>query len=272
LAIKTFLSTGRHSVSVQIDERVREVLAAETRFSDIDWLGVTDSTNRVAAVRAEQGAPEGLVIGADVQTAGRGRLDRLWESRSGEGLLVSVLLRPHGLPPHRWHLLTAAAALAAKEACRRVAAVDPQLKWPNDLMLSGSDAGYRPERDTGGGKLAGILAESSAGAVVLGMGLNVHGGPPGAAVLDWAAGKRVCRLALLTAWLRDLDRRLDRWDQVARDYRVHCATIGRDVAVETGGEQIQGRAEGLDASGRLLLRRPDGTVDVIAAGDVIHLR
>jgi BirA family biotin operon repressor/biotin-[acetyl-CoA-carboxylase] ligase len=161
-------------------------------------------------------------------------------------------------------LLTAAAALSAQEACRRVAAVDTEIKWPNDLMISGGGAG--------GGKVAGILAESSAGAVVLGMGLNVHGGPPGAAVLDQAAGKRVCRLELLTAWLHDLDRRLGRWDEVARDYGVRCATIGRDVAVETGGVRLQGRVQGLDGWGRLLLCRPDGSVDVIAAGDVTHLR
>jgi BirA family biotin operon repressor/biotin-[acetyl-CoA-carboxylase] ligase len=249
---------------VQIDERVREALAAETRFTDIRFLEVTESTNRVVAERAEQGAPEGLVVVADVQTAGRGRLDRSWESKPGDGLLVSVLLRPEGLPVGRRHLLTAAAALAARTACQGVAGVEAGIKWPNDLVI---------DKGAGGGKLAGILAESTARAVVVGMGLNVHGGPPGAAVLDRAAGRRVSRPALLAAWLRDLDARLDHWDRVAREFETACTTVGRDVRVETtGGERIEGRVEGLDGQGRLLLRRPGRAVEVIAVGDVTHLR
>ena len=121
----------------------------------------TGSTNADALAAARAGAPEGLVIMADHQTAGRGRLGRSWEDEPGDSLIVSVLLRPP-LAPTQLHRLTQAVALAAKDACSSVGGFRPDLKWPNDLVVG--------ER-----KLAGILAESivedgRVGAVVVGMG------------------------------------------------------------------------------------------------------
>ncbi|HMC40826.1 MAG TPA: biotin--[acetyl-CoA-carboxylase] ligase, partial [Acidimicrobiales bacterium] len=191
---------------MKLDERVRADLAAETRFADIRLLAETTSTNAVAAGQAG----DGLVVAADFQTAGRGRLDRTWEARPGDGLLVSVRLEGDW-PADRRHLVTAAAALAGRDACSGVAGVDPDIKWPNDLL------------SPAGAKLAGILAESSGPAVVVGMGLNVHGGPPGAAWLDDLAGRRVGRAALLEAWLRGIDRLLRDLHGVAARYRAECA-------------------------------------------------
>jgi len=256
---------------VLIDERVRTALAASTRFGDLEHLAVTDSTNRVVAERAGAGAPEGLVVVADLQTAGRGRLDRSWEAEPGAALLVSVLLRPSDLPTDRWHLLTAGAGLAARQACSEVGGFTPDLKWPNDLMV-------------GDRKLAGILAEATAGsaggAVVVGMGLNVHGGPPGAAWVDEAAGTRVGRTGLLVAWLTALDGHLGRWDALAGAYRQTCSTVGRRVVIDQGGDRLVGRAERIDDEGRLVVR-PDGTAAArtvaagtvaVSAGDVTHVR
>ena len=243
-----------------IDERVRADLATTTRFSDIRLLEATDSTNRVVADLAGGGAPEGLVVSADVQTAGRGRLDRTWEAEPGAGLLVSLLLRPRGLPISRWHLATAAAGLAALDACSEVASTRPDLKWPNDLMIRSR-------------KLAGILAESTSGALVLGMGLNVHSGPPGSAWLDDLAGRRVARSDLLVAWLRSLDRLLDDWDLVATRYRAECSTVGMEVSVEQVGSRLVGVAESIDDEGRLVVRPAGGGTPVaVSAGDVVHLR
>lgn len=238
-----------------LDERVRAALVAETRFTDVRLLESAGSTNQLVAALAAEGQPEGLVIATDHQTAGRGRLDRRWEDRPGDGLLVSVLIRPSGLPAEQWHLVTAAVALAARSACREVAGVEPEIKWPNDLLF-------------GGRKLAGILAEVAGGAVTVGMGLNVHGGPPGSATLDDEAGRRVRREDLLVAWLRRLDARVGDWDGVGMDYRRLCATLGRDVSVQlAGGETLVGRAEDVDGMGRLIVAgRP------VAAGDVTHLR
>jgi len=250
-------------------ERVRSHLTTTTRFTDIELLDVTDSTNLVVGARAAAGAPEGLVVAADLQTAGRGRRDRTWEAPAGTSLLVSILLRPVDLPMARWHLLTAAAGLAARLACRQVAGFDPDLKWPNDLLV-------------GDRKLAGILAEASTagdrgGAVVIGMGCNVHDAPPGAAWVDGAAGRRVDRSDLLGAWLAALDASLGRWDAVAADYAATCATVGRLVAVERDGDpptggRLVGRAEAIDEQGRLVVRPPTGPAVALAVGDVTHVR
>ena len=244
-----------------LDERVRRSLAAETRFGDLRLVPETGSTNADLAELAAAGAPEGLVLSADHQTAGRGRLDRTWEARPGDGLLVSVLLRPSGLPAERRTLIASAVALAARAACTDAASVTPDIKWPNDL-LAGT-----------GAKLAGILAVEASGAVVVGVGLNVHGAPPGAACLDDLAGRRVDRALLLERLLRRLDALLDDWDTVAARYRQECSTVGRDVSVElAGGAVLTGRAEGVDDLGLLVLRLGDGSVRQLAVGDVTHLR
>ena len=214
--------------------RVQGHLAATTRFTEIELLDVIDSTNRVVAARAAAGAPEGLVVAADLQTAGRGRLDRTWEAEPGTSLLVSILLRPLDLPVVRWHLVTAAAGLAARRACEQVAGFAPDLKWPNDLLVG--------ER-----KLAGILAEARASALVIGMGCNVHRAPPGAAWLDEVAGRQVDRSDLLGAWLAALDGCLGRWDEVAADYAATCATVGRMVAVERTGRDPAGASQAAGA-------------------------
>lgn len=243
-----------------VDERTRAALGAFTRFGDIRVLREAASTNKVVAEHAAAGAPEGLVVVADFQTAGRGRLERSWEARPGDGLLVSVLLRPQALPVERRHLLTAAAALAARDACVDVAGVEPEVKWPNDLVL-------------GGAKLAGVLAEATTGAVVVGMGLNVHGGPPGSAVLDRSSGRPVSRGRLLERWLYALDGLLGDWDAVAGAYRACCATVGRRVRVDlAAGQVITGRAEGVDDLGRLVVRPDGGEPAAVAVGDVTHLR
>lgn len=243
-----------------LDERVLASLASETRFRDVRLIRETGSTNRLVAELAAAGAPEGVVVSADFQSAGRGRLDRAWDAQPGDGLLVSALLRPEALPAERWHLVTAAAALAGRDACREVAGVEPGIKWPNDLMV-------------GGAKLAGVLAEAAGAAVVVGMGLNVHSGPPGAAVLDRVAGRRTSRGELLEKWLRSFDRLLGDWDAVAARYRRDCATVGQTVSVELGGgEMLKGLAEEVDRLGRLVVALPGGERRTVAAGDVTHLR
>ena len=243
-----------------LDEgRVRRRLQQSTRSWTIELLDVTDSTNRVVAERAAHGAPEGLVVAADLQTAGRGRMDRTWETQPGDALLVSVLLRPADLPASRWHLITAATGLAAVRACQEVGGFTPDLKWPNDLML-------------GPAKLAGILAEASAEAVVVGMGLNVHAAPDGAAWADHAAGHRLDRSDLLGAWLAGLDGWLGRWDDLVRSYRESCATVGQWVTVTQGDRSLQGRAVSIDDDGRLVVVRADGEELALSVGDVTHVR
>ncbi len=225
----------------------------------LEHLPSTSSTNEVAVAAAAAGAAGRLVVVADHQTAGRGRLDRRWDSRPGEALLASLLLRPGSLPPARWHLLTSVVAMAAADACAAVAGVHPELKWPNDLI-------------SGGAKLAGVLAEASADAVVVGIGCNISGAPPGAAALAELAGRPVDRWELLAQILAGVDRRDGEWDDVAAEHARRCGTVGRAVRVELAGRpDLVGRAVGVDGAGRLVVEGPGGR-EALSAGDVVHLR
>ena len=242
-----------------VDERVRQRLRDTTRFGDIRECERVDSTNRWLLDAAAAGAAEGLVAVADHQVSGRGRLGRVWEAPPGSALLMSVLLRPAGLPVDRFHLRTAAVGLAARQACREVAGFTPGLKWPNDLLV-------------GPAKLAGILAEARDGAVVVGVGCNVAGAPPGAISAETAAGRPVDRGALLGALLAALERWYGRLGEVPAAYRAACATIGQVVRVSLPAGDLIGLAEGVDDDGRLLVRPPRWPVRAISAGDVVHLR
>jgi BirA family biotin operon repressor/biotin-[acetyl-CoA-carboxylase] ligase len=234
---------------------------AGTRFGDIHWFEVVDSTNRYLLRRAEQGAVAGEVAVADEQTAGRGRLGRSWVAPPGSALLASVLLRPE-LAPERVHLVTLAAGLAALDA---LDGLDPLgarprserrgLKWPNDVVV-------------GDRKVAGILAEAANdGAVVVGMGCNVRPDALAPELREIAAAIAVDREDLLVEWLRAYDARLDALDHVAADAAARSATLGRRVRVELARETFEGKAERLTEDGYLVV---DGRE--VSAGDVVHLR
>ncbi|MEA3056511.1 MAG: BirA family transcriptional regulator [Actinomycetota bacterium] len=238
-------------------------------------LAETDSTNRVVLEEARGGAAEGLVVVADHQTAGRGRLGRAWQAPPGASLLVTVLLRP-ALPPAEVHLVTIAAGLAAADACDAVTGVVPALKWPNDLVI---------EREGGTRKLAGLLSESLVAggridALARGMGLNVQW--PAvlpdelasiATALNHEAGHDVDREQLLDAWLERLGQRYGAFDagSLLAEYRERCVTLGREVRAELAFETVTGIASDVDVDGHLLVDTSDGR-RVITAGDVVHVR
>jgi BirA family transcriptional regulator, biotin operon repressor / biotin---[acetyl-CoA-carboxylase] ligase len=243
-------------VAVIVDERTRRTLAATTRFDDVRELEEVDSTNRYLLDLARRGAPEGVVVVADFQSAGRGRRGRTWVAPPGGGLLASVLLRPDPVvvvPPDRRWLVTAAVALAAADACRQMAGVVPEIKWPNDLLVG--------ER-----KLAGILAEADAGAIVVGVGINVATAPPEAASL----GPAVDRGALLAAVLDNLEGWCDRWRDVGLAYRQRCATVGRQVRVELRGGTVVGRAVAVEPDGRLRVEAGEEIL-ILSVAEVIHV-
>ena len=253
-------------------------------WRDVEVTAVTGSTNADLLARAADGAPEGIVLAAEEQSAGRGRMGRAWVSPPRAALTFSVLLRPGTVPPARRGWLPLLAGVAVATAVRAATAVDARLKWPNDVLV----------RDA---KLAGILAEAAAGAVVVGIGLNVStepdelppvgpdpGGPAGplAATSLRAAGASVLdRDLLLTGILGQLEHWYVAWRRAGGDprrcglteeYVRLCGTIGRPVRVELpGGRLIEGPAAAIDPAGRLLVRLPDGELPV-AAGDVVHVR
>jgi BirA family transcriptional regulator, biotin operon repressor / biotin---[acetyl-CoA-carboxylase] ligase len=240
---------------------------------DIHWLDEVDSTNTWVRDQARLGDPVGLVAVADHQTAGRGRLDRRWESPPGANLLASVLLRP-AMGGEDLHLCAGAVALSGADACREVAGVEPVLKWPNDLLLDGA-------------KLAGVLAEaefagSTLSAVIVGIGINVAWpGPPeaGGTCLDDAGGtaQPVDRQVLLHRLLAALEPRCVLLEDaagrrsLADEVRRRCATPGQRVRVILAGEELIGTAAAIDDAGRLVVETAAGP-RAVSAGDVVHLR
>ncbi|GAA2367604.1 biotin--[acetyl-CoA-carboxylase] ligase [Dactylosporangium salmoneum] len=243
-------------------------------WTDLRVVPETGSTNADVAAAAREGAPEGLVIVAERQRSGRGRLGRQWESPARAGLALSVLLRPE-VPPNRLGWLPLLAGVALAESVRRVARIDAYLKWPNDLLLQGDR------------KTAGILAEAADGAVVVGIGLNTtlrqeELPRPDATSLALAGAAVSDRDPLLRALLRSFAEWYARFRDHAGDpdasglreaYVFHCGTIGRRVRAELpGGQQLEGLATGIDADGRLQLADRFEKVHTIAAADVVHAR
>lgn len=246
-------------------------------------VGATGSTNADLLLDAASGAPEGSVLVADHQRAGRGRLGRQWLTPPGSALAVSVLFRPPATARDRLGWLPLLTGLAVLDALDVFApGVGAALKWPNDVLVGAGD---------GAAKVAGVLsqavpasdADADAGAgiaVVVGIGVNVSTPaaelPVGVAATSLAArGAEVDREELLQVLLDRLGERYGRWvagtDPLA-DLRARCSTLGRDVAVDRPGGALTGRAVDLDATGRLLVRRADGTTEAVDAGDVTHLR
>jgi BirA family biotin operon repressor/biotin-[acetyl-CoA-carboxylase] ligase len=240
------------------------------------WYAEVGSTNDVAAALADRGEPEGTVVGADAQSAGRGRHGRAWASPPGAGLYLSTVTRPAA---HAVGLLTIAAGVAIADGIQAATGLQPQLKWPNDI--------YMDRR-----KLAGILAEAgtsrhphaddaSAGVqyVILGCGINLMPAayPPDVAAratsIESELGRPIDRGLMLVQCLAALDLRyrelqsqasasvIDRW----RDRAV--STFGRRVEWDVAGVTRQGVAENIDETGALLVR--DGaTRSRVISGEV----
>ena len=252
----------------------RALLVPDGLCSEIMVTAETGSTNADVAAAARGGAAEGLVVVAERQTAGRGRLGRQWTSPPRAGLAFSALLRPRDVPVSRYAWLPLLAGVALVETVRRLGEVDAGLKWPNDLLI-------------GDRKCAGILAESIGDGVVLGVGLNVslrepELPTPTATSLLLAGSACTDRDPLLRALLRTLAGWYDRWSEVAGDpeasglsaaYHRHCRTLGRQVRVALpDGSTLGGIASDVDGSGRLVVTGQDGASTAVAAGDVVHVR
>jgi len=257
-------------------------------WRDVTVLAETGSTNSDLLAAARAGAAEGTVLAAEVQTAGRGRLDRRWICPPRAALSFSALLRPDGVPAvaRGWIPLLAGVAVAA--GLRAQAGLDARLKWPNDVLV-------------GGAKIAGILAEQAGDAIVLGIGINVTTRrdelPVPHATSVVLAGAAPDREQLLVAVLGELETWYRRWVAAVAagppvvagtvpagivpgadpaglraEYLRLSATVGQQVRVSMpGGKLVTGRAGDLDATGRLVVETASGPVPV-SAGDVVHVR
>jgi BirA family biotin operon repressor/biotin-[acetyl-CoA-carboxylase] ligase len=236
----------------------------------IEHFDVIDSTNTWLADRALEGAPEGLVAVADFQSAGRGRLDRRWESPPGASLLCSILLRPD-VGPDQLQLVVACVALAARAALVRLCGVRPALKWPNDLIV-------------GDAKIAGLLAEivtvDERLAVVVGIGVNLtHEGPANVASTSVRveSGVTITPMALLDILLDELETRRALLDSgggqstLREEYQRALITLGQLVRVERTTDVLVGLATSVDDFGQLIVV-VDGHDFAVTVGDVVHVR
>lgn len=252
-----------------IDTARLEALLAGSRWT-VELSQANPSTNATAAERARADAPEGLVVLTEHQTAGRGRLDRTWVTPPRSALTMSLLLRPQA-SMERWPWLPLLTGYAVR-AGLRTAGVAADLKWPNDVLV-------------GDRKIAGILLERvdtpSGPAAITGIGLNTgltrEDLPVSTATsVLLETGSAPDRTALLASVLEAMAEQYDRWsagsDALPAAYQEACTTLDQRVRVElpTGGVLV-GVAEGIDASGRLLVQSADRVV-AVGAGDVVHVR
>jgi BirA family biotin operon repressor/biotin-[acetyl-CoA-carboxylase] ligase len=274
-------------------------------WREIRVIEETGSTNAVLLGEARAGAAEGLVLVAESQTAGRGRLGRSWSSPPRAALTCSVLLRPAGVPPPARAWLPLLTGIAVAAALRAEAGVAAGLKWPNDVLV-------------GDRKIAGILAEAHGDAVVAGVGLNVtltRAELPVPTATSLLLENAACldRGRLLAAVLTELASRYTAWAagphaaapgagapppqspvpaspvpaspapaspaparpvpaSLRAEYLRWCVTIGREVRVELpGGALLTGTATDVDEAGRLAVRTGPGST-LVGAGDVVHVR
>jgi BirA family biotin operon repressor/biotin-[acetyl-CoA-carboxylase] ligase len=269
-----------HSTPLKTENNVTDDLEAALAAPGTQVIGKryeyhasVASTNTLAREHAEAGAPDGLVIVADEQTAGRGRSGRRWVSQPGHSLMLSLVLRPP-LPPAERFVLTMLAGVALCEAVEQTAGCRALLKWPNDLLL-GAEAGIAR-------KAAGVLAESGRDWVVIGMGLNVAAQPHEvvdghdlavrATSVSAAAGRAIERGVLLRA----LVQHFEAWylalpnNQAAifAAWHAHLHTLGQPVTVRLHHSSVSGLAEAVDQHGALLVRDAAGVLHTITAGDV----
>ena len=271
-------------------EAIAAVLTTRRLGRPTLYYPIVGSTNDVAHAVAAGGTADGLLVIADEQTAGRGRLERRWWAPPGSSLLMSLLLRP-ALPAHAAGQLTMCLGLAAVEGIESVTGLRPTLKWPNDLLLEGR-------------KLGGMLTElrldgERLAYAVLGLGVNVNvdfgdgrwtmddgqwsmvngrssGLADTAISLSMALGRAVDRVALLAAILA----RCEAWyEGVLAGESPHAAwaarldTVGRRVTVTTAAGSMAGMAVGVTPGGALLLHGDaDATEHVIWSGDVTAVR
>jgi BirA family biotin operon repressor/biotin-[acetyl-CoA-carboxylase] ligase len=265
-----------------LDEHVLAEELALTPDLTLELLPEIPSTNQVAAERARAGAPDGLLVVADHQTAGRGRLDRSWETPAGAAITFSLLLRPT-VPATAWPWLPLLTGHTVSKALASFG-YDTRVKWPNDVLVRSTASGR--ER---WGKVAGILVErietDSGPAAIVGVGINVSTSaeelpvPTATSLAVAHADLTPTREGVLLGVVAAVREGYDAWQaggseaaaRLASSYVAHCATIGQDVRVDLpGGTSISGRAVDVDTDGRLVVETPEG-VEKVGAGDVVHV-
>jgi len=258
-------------------EPIKKLLQTKKIGKAIHFFKEITSTNDVAFELARNGALDGTVVIADSQTDGRGRLQRKWISPPGLNLYISVILRPV-IPAKDAPLFTLVSSVALAETIRNEGA-NPSIKWPNDIFIEGK-------------KVAGVLTEmqtkgDQAEFVVVGIGVNINMKKENlnkemreiaeiATSIGEATGRKIDRSAFTAGLINNLEKWYKKFQMQGRksiieEWMKMCGTINRRVKVKFNEKEIEGIACRVDENGYLVLRKDDGTIETIVAGDVIVL-
>lgn len=255
-----------------LDKRELFIPEGQQLGIEIIHFGEIDSTNNYAKQIANNGCRHGTVVVADKQTAGRGRVGRIWQSNNSEGLWFSVVLRPE-LEPEKIQIITLAASVAVVEAIRETQGIVCGIKWPNDIIIKGS-------------KLGGILTELSAepghvNYVILGIGINVNQGAEvfddeirnKATSLRLHTNEPVSRVKLLGSILTKLEEIYNliitqKFKQITDRWREHSVTIGKEVRITVRDMEYLGTAESIADDGRLIVKCKSGEMREVSSGEV----
>lgn len=239
--------------------------------SHLEYHEELDSTNNRAKRLGEEGAPDGTLVTADYQTAGKGRRGRGWVSERGTGIWMSLLLRP-GIPPSSASMLTLVAAMAVVTGIQEATGLDTGIKWPNDIVMNGK-------------KICGILTEMSAELdnihyVVIGIGINanIREFPEEirekATSLYLESGRIIVRSQLIAAVMKAMNQYYRRFLEIGdlsglkEEYEEHLVNKGKEVLVLASSGEYQGVSLGIDKTGELLVQLKDGTVNHVVSGEV----
>lgn len=267
--------TGRSGREESYDARRLNEALSGGRLGRVLVVDAIASTNSALFEAARAGEPEGLILLAEEQSAGRGRLGRSWVSPRGKSVLMSVLVRA-SIESGKAGLLNAAAGLAAIDAVRAEIGLSPDLKWPNDIVWEGR-------------KLGGILAEAGTDREggrfwVVGIGVNINWSPEDfppdiadlATSLQIAKGNPVDRNSFVVHLVRSLGSVVEELESDSAAllvrYRRALDTLGRRVRAKLPAEEVEGLAEDVDGAGDLIVLTDSGERHRVTAGDVTEVR
>ncbi|WP_240375562.1 biotin--[acetyl-CoA-carboxylase] ligase [Bacillus piscicola] len=252
-------------------DEIKAQLTTKRIGQNIVYKKAVASTQETAHEQARNGAPEGTIVVADEQLAGKGRLGRNWYSPPGSGLWSSLILRPD-IPPHKAPQLTLLTAVAVVEGIREVTGLGSQIKWPNDILLHGK-------------KTAGILTEMQSDpdriqAVIIGVGMNVNQEAFPEELAETATSLRIeaggtvySRAELIAAMLKRFEHWYDHYlmngfPEIRERWEALTVTIGKEITATTLTKTIKGYAEGITEDGVLILKKSDGTLEHIYSADI----
>ena len=250
--------------------QIRSLLHTQWAAHKIIIMDSVDSTNSEVKRRAEEGAQQGLLVISEEQTAGRGRRGRYWESQKGQGIFMTLLLKP-AIEPGNASMLTLVMGMAVRDAIQRITGLDAAIKWPNDIICDGK-------------KVCGILTEMSAqidyiNYIVIGVGINVNNQEFPEEVRQVATsiyqqtGQAVKRGELAAETMNCFEKYYEKYlvtqnlQNLMEEYNRHLINRGREVLILDMKKQFSGTALGINESGELLVETNGETV-CVSAGEV----